>query len=276
MKPMSFFILLVLLTSCSLKPRLTGKVWSLVDVSTPRIGKTNEGLPMTPPLEDMGSFFRFYDNGSFTAKIQTLFRYGKWNLDKNKLTLVAEDGTTFRYKVVSFWRSDLVLFITSGVDHPMDVNLHYEAGPVIDDTAQDAFSLQNNLWEIPARQKEPDALILARVRNHLKCQLLYIQKAIDKKEEYLSVTEFTSPLAFYGNGMALKPLSRVPAEWTNLFYDSADASRAYEALKNGFSADMKLPSTNNAFFVYKSILEQLYVKVYLDTTSILITPASRR
>jgi hypothetical protein len=106
--------------------------------------------------------------------------------------------------------------------------------------------------------------------------LLYIQKAIDLKEASLSTTEFVSPLEFYGNGIGLKPEAKVPGDWTRLFYDSADAERGYEALKNGFRAQMDLPNTQNTFLLYKAILGQLYAKVYLDTNSILIMPASRR
>jgi hypothetical protein len=147
---------------------------------------------------------------------------------------------------------------------------------VEEDTASDAFSLENNRWEIPATHREVDEEILVRVKGHLRCQLLYVQKAIDKGEETMSTTEFVSPLAFYGNAIALRPKAEVPADWTRLFYDSADASIGYIALKNAFKSYIHVPETKNTFLLYKSILEQLYTKTYLDSTAIVITPPSTR
>jgi hypothetical protein len=277
MKILPFLISATLFSSCLLKPKLTGKVWNLVDVSTPATATLYKELgEQSPSLGGLGSFLRFYDNGTYTGKLMTGFHYGYWSQEDGVLSLTIGDTAKLRYKVVSQKGDNLVLHMIGGGDKTFDADLRYESGPVEEDTAIDAFSLENNRWEIPAKHREPDAEILARVKSHLHCQLLYIQKAIDKGEESLSTTEFVSPLTFYGNGIALSPEAQVPGDWTRLFYDSADASRAYTALKNGFRSSIQVPDTKNTFLLYKSLLEQLYTKVYLDTTTIVISPASTR
>ena len=270
MKPVTLLFCTLLFSSCLLKPKLSGKVWSLTDVTTPATDKLYEDLGMAHPnLGGLGSFLRFYGDGTYTGKVMTGFRYGKWSIGDGDLVLTMGDTSKLRCKIVSLKNNELILRLR-------DADLHYEPGPVVEDKAADAFSLENNRWEIPARVPESDAQILARVRGHLRCELQYIQNAIDLKEESLSMSEFVTPLAFYGNGIGLKPKAQIPGDWTRLFHDSADAKRGYQALHAAFQSDVAIPNTQNTFLLYKGILEQLYTKAYLDTSAIIIVAPKRK
>ncbi|HTJ13248.1 MAG TPA: lipocalin family protein [Dinghuibacter sp.] len=265
MKTAAHLLCLALLSSCLLKPKLTGKVWNLVDVTS----------PSGPHFDTtyLGSFIRFYDNGTYTGKLDRRFGAGRWALNGNILTLHRWENDAQVYKVTSLGPGELVI-------HPDDprtaVDFRFEPGPAREDSLTDPFSLVNNKWEIPALHPEPDSAILARVRGHLRCELLYIELAIDSKAESVSTTEFISPLGFYGNGITLKPEARVPDGWTRLFYDSAGAHRGYEALRNAFRANIAVPNTQNTFLLYKGILSQLYDNVHLDTSAIIINAVAPR
>lgn len=261
MKTVACFLLLpILFSSCLLKPKLTGKVWNLVDATS-------------PANVEPGSFIRFYDDGTYTGKLMTGFRSGKWSLKGDVLTLGMGDNDAMMCTVTSLRGDALILRVDNS---RLNADLRFEPAPATSDALTDPFSLPNNRWEIPARHREPDTAILARVRGHLRCELLYVQQAIDNKAESMSTTEFVTPLGFYGNGITLKSEAKVPAGWTRLFFDSADAHRGYEALQNAFRADIAVPSTQNVFLLYKGILSQLRDKVYLDTSAIIIKAAPSR
>lgn len=260
MKTAACLSLLFLVSSCLLKPKLTGKVWNLVDATS-------------PATVELGSFIRFYGDGNYTGKLMTGFCSGKWSLKGDALTLGTGDNDATMYTVKSLSGDALVLHIDNS---RLNSDLRFEPAPATADASADPFSLPNNQWEIPARHREPDTAILARVRGHLRCELLYVRQAIDNKAESMSTTEFVTPLGFYGNGITLKSEAKVPAGWTRLFFDSADAHRGYEALQNAFRADIAVPNTQNVFLLYKGILSQLYDKAYLDTSAIIIKAAASR
>lgn len=265
MKTAAHLLCLALLSSCLLKPKLTGKVWNLVDVTSPSASHFDTAY--------LGSFIRFYGDGTYTGKFVKRFESGRWSLNGDILTLHRWENDALAYTVKSLQADELVIHL----DNPRPtMDFRYEPGPAREDSLTDPFSLVNNKWEIPALHPEPDSAIVARVRGHLRCELLYIGLAIDSKSESVSTTEFISPLGFYGNGVTLKPEARVPGGWTRLFYDSADAHRGYEALRNAFRANIAVPNTQNTFLLYKGILSQLYDDVHLDTSALIINAAAPR
>lgn len=89
-----------------------------------------------------------------------------------------------------------------------------------------------------------------------------------------NLVDVTSPAT--GNRIRQSWPAKVPADWTRLFFDSADAHRGYEALRNAFRADIAVSNTQNVFLLYKGILSQLRDKVYLDTSAIIIRAAPSR
>lgn len=258
----AFLFTLVLFVSCSNKQALENKVWKLVNIHS---GSTAAFLNhMEGELSNPGGysrFLRFYSDGTYTGKLTSTFDHGTWTESGDALTLTSNDRSVMKFNITKLTDEALVVNIDKLQVLGEKLDLQFEAKPVIKDKDDDAYSLKNNRWQIKAKQNETDVQILERVKGHILCQLLYIEKAIENKEESISIGQFASPVKFYGNGLGLKPLTDVPDEWKQTFFDSTDMEKGYGYLEKGFQARISVPDTKNRFLMYKGIFEQLYLNL---------------
>jgi hypothetical protein len=258
----ALLFVLILFSACSNKQALENKVWKLVNVNS---ASTAAFLNhMEGELSGRGGysrFLRFYKDGTYTGKLATSFDYGTWTVSGKELTLKSNDHSVLKFTINKINEEVLILNIDKLQQLGEKLDFQFEAKPVIKDKADDAYSLQNNSWQIKAKQKETDAQLLERVKGHVLCQLLYIQKAIENKEETISIAQFASPIKFYGNGLGLKPLEDVSDEWKQTFFDTGDMNKAYHFFEQGFQARISVPDSKNRFIMYKGIFEQLYLNL---------------
>jgi hypothetical protein len=254
---------LVLFVSCSNKKSLENKVWKLVNVSSPSTaGLLNHKEGELSGAGGYSRFLRFYSDHTYTGKLATKFEYGKWAFTGDKLLMQSGDGSKAAFNISKLTDEVMIMsYDDSQQALEEKLELHFEAKPVIENKDDDAYSLKNNRWQIKAKEHETDAQILERVKGHILCQLLYIEKAIENKEETISIGQFASPIKFYGNGLGLKPMTDVPDEWKQTFYDSTDMEKGYDYLQKGFQTRISVPDTKNRFLMYKGIFQQLYLNL---------------
>jgi hypothetical protein len=256
----AFVVIMLLFASCSNKQGLENKVWKLVNVNS---GSTAAFLNHMGDManNNYNQFMRFYSDGTYTDKIDDAFDYGTWSVSGHKLTMHTHDNSLMKFTISKLSGEVLILNIDKLQQMGEKLEFQFEAKPAINNKDDDAYSLQNNKWQIKASRKESDVEILNRVKGHVLCQLLYIEKAIENNEETISIGQFASPIKFYGNGLGLRPLNDVPDEWKKTFFDEEDLNKAYGFLEKGFQIRISVPDSKNRFLMYKGIFQQLYVNL---------------
>ena len=193
------------------------------------------------PHMNAASFLELRSNGSYTQDFGQ-FNYGTWMLKDQRLYLTNQRHRTFIYLLAdSLNPKELNPLLDSGRTG------HFLAHAMpSDNPKKDPFSTYNNQWRIPAKHKESDAEVRARLFNHCQFWETYLTWAQDKEDGAINVTDIPTPLKIYGNGFGLKHYNDLPGEWRSFFYDSVDCRKADTMIKHTFRRhNFVWPNTDN-------------------------------
>lgn len=188
-----------------------------------------------------GNFLELRPDGSFCQDFGQ-FNYGAWMIKESRLYLTNQHHRTYIYLVVdSLKPGELDLALDSGW------TAHFKARSMpSDNPKKDPFSTFNNQWRVPAKHKESDAEVRARLFNHFQFWETYFTWEKDRESGVINVTGIPTPLKIYSNGFGLKHYNDLTPEWRSFFYDSADCHKADTMIKHTFRRhDFVWPKTDD-------------------------------
>jgi len=238
----SFIGCISILTGCFIKKNPPEKIWFYVDGSN----LSREYDDITP-----ASFLNLQPDGTYTSYF-THFDYGKWTIKNNHVTLISNTTINITYNLKYPSTNEMQL------QTPDQSVLNFEGRPSSSSEETNPFSLKNNHWRIPAKEKENEKQIRERLYNHFLFQEQYFRWALEKKINSIDVRSTPSLIKMYGNGFQLKPVDDLPVAWKQLFFDEEDCKTATAIVKNIFDhSDIIWPQTDNKFKMFASAFQQL-------------------
>lgn len=191
-------------------------------------------------LLTLASFLELRPDGSYSQDFGS-YDYGTWMLKDSRLYLTNQHHRTYIYLMTALMPKELDMTLASGR------NGHFRAHSMpSDNPKKDPFSTYNNQWRIPAKHKESDAEIRARLLNHCLFWESYFTWAKDHEDGAIDIQGIPTPLKIYGNGFGLKRYSDLSDQWRSYFYDSADCHKADTMIKHSFRRhDFVWPETDD-------------------------------
>ncbi|WP_018630014.1 hypothetical protein [Niabella aurantiaca] len=119
-----------------------------------------------------------------------------------------------------------------------------------------------NQWRQPPRQAETRAQIASRVVSLLRYDALYLEVLNSSNSDYFNTRKFHLPFSYYNGGMGMKAFD--PASpFAALFYNSGDARKAYELLKENFNV-RPYPRIKNYMLAYAAFMKDLAAVIELN------------
>lgn len=198
------------------------------------------------------SFLNLQKNGAYTRDFGT-FDYGNWERNDTVLILKSKNGKTFEFLIKTIIQNELKL--RSGIGTFINFEKQPSEFPSID---VDPFTINNNQWRIPAKNKESEIEIKNRLKNHFRFNEMYLKWALNYQFTTLDVGSTPSPLKIYGNGFALKEYKELPVAWKSYFFDEEDCRKANALIKDIFDTkDIVWTKTDNRFKMFVSAFQQL-------------------
>jgi len=197
------------------------------------------------------SFLCLQKDGSYTRDFG-VFDFGSWTYNDNKLNLSSRRNQSISLEMLSL-KSDELAAVMDGE------KINFDGRPLPSDkSSENPFSLENNLWRIPAAKSENDDAIRQRLRAHCRFWELYFTWGLNMGLPTLDVRSTPTLFKIYGNGVTLKTLDEEPARWKSYFYDDDDSQKAYDILKRIFEKqEIALAHTANKYKMFIGAFQQL-------------------
>ena len=96
-----------------------------------------------------------------------------------------------------------------------------------------------------------------RVLNHLNFWQRLFTDADEKERPYISYGWFDSPLIVAVNGVRLEFYKDHKSEWDQNFYDSVEANKGYQLMRNCFNKKIKFLDTEDKYKRHVDVIKQL-------------------
>ena len=122
---------------------------------------------------------------------------------------------------------------------------------------EDPYSIENNKWRVQPAKAESNNEIKQRVLNHLTFWQNLFADAQEFDKAYISYNWFDSPLIIASNGVQLEYYNQHKLEWDQNFYDSAQANKGYQMMRQCFNKKIDFMQTDNKYRKQEDVIQQL-------------------
>jgi len=182
----------------------------------------NGGGSIEMPLR---GFYLFRD-GSAVKNPRDNMIFGTWVFDEKErsLQVILANGSTEKYTVQSLAFNKLILKNSEENDKPVD---YVADGFIHKDLVNDPFYQANLQWRVKPKAPEDDAALHKRIKGCL--HFYYLYHIDNSRRNAARLDYFGLPTCFkwYAGGIHLIKEKELAKNWTNIFYNAADASKAY-------------------------------------------------
>jgi hypothetical protein len=176
--------------------------------------------------------YSFFKSGDVTRFEGARYSVGTWRLpEQNQLVLdfagPTRGGGTFAVNRLTATNLDLqsladgppveLQFVTSSLKHES-----LEANP---------FHPSTNAWRLRPAQRESEAELRARVRNHVAHYIAILESALFNATYSISFKNAPSALQIYRSAVGVRDLDQADAGWIECFYDRQDADAGTQLLR---------------------------------------------
>ncbi|HYE53482.1 MAG TPA: hypothetical protein VD996_01515 [Chitinophagaceae bacterium] len=215
--------------------------------------RTSGAAASSDTLLTPANFLSLRPDGSYTRDFGK-FEYGTWKFEEGRLSLTNQRNRTVHLKITFNTPNKIAIDLGNG-----KMADFYGPGPLDPTTPeQDPFSKQNNLWRIPATQKETDEQLRQRLLNHCKFWEIYFDWGTKNDLRALDVRNIPTCVKIYGNGFGLKKWDDLPAAWKSYFYDEEDCRKVDALIKHIFRHnDIDWPKSENKFVIFHGAFQQV-------------------
>ena len=170
--------------------------------------------------------FYLFRDGSMVRNPRENMVLGTWTFDEKQRSLefALTNGSKEKYAVQTLAFNRLVL----KNNRENNTLVEYDAdGFVHKDLVNDPFYPPNLQWRVKAKNKEDDAVLHKRIKGCLHFFYLYYEDNIKRNVATVGFFGLPTCFKFYAGGIHLMKEKELKNNWTDIFYDPADASKAY-------------------------------------------------
>ena len=205
--------------------------------------------------------FYLFNDGSMVKNPRDNMVQGKWAYDdKTKLlqfTLV--NGTTEQYIIRAVGYDELVLAKPGKNTPPVK---YMADGFVHRDLLNDPFYAPNMQWRVKPKAAEDDAALHKRVKDCLHFYFLYYTDNDKRNAPVISFYGLPGCFIWYAGGIHLKKEEKLDKAWKKIFYNDADASKAYVILDKMITKKYKWDKEENNWVKQNAgVLKQMEEKI---------------
>ena len=202
----------------------------------------------------------FKSNGEFLQTDSLFGDHGKWTMNDTGSLNITSAGKGFESftGVLTGIINDTILIeeLVSLENETIKLIWHLKKIPA-DREEGSLFKNEMNQWRQKSSRTETDAEIRKRVVSMLKYYSLYF-KILSVESSYFSPVRVFLPFSYYQHGIGLKEFNSRDY-FTICFFNTANAKKGYEILKEGFekTKDQDFPSGENFVIEYSKYFDML-------------------
>ena len=170
--------------------------------------------------------FDLFRDGSMVKNPKDDAQFGTWSFDEKQrsLQITLANGTTENYTVQSLAFDKLVLKNNKGSNKPDN---YIADGFVQKDLVNEPFYPSNQQWRMKPEAPEDDAALRRRIKGCLHFYYLYYMDNSERNSARLYFYSLPTCFKWYAGGIHLIKENELAKNWTDIFYNAADASKAY-------------------------------------------------
>jgi hypothetical protein len=212
--------------------------WRLFDLEniTPNNTQKNVEKLLTEAdnneIVKQGIILSFFKDGTYT-EVHGLgyYRTGKWKYSsKEKMLYFSDSAGTRAIKVVAETVNKRQTINLTSTSIQKNLKFARDAEP-LKEFDEDPFYFKNNTWRVKPAQSETHDQLVKRLGNYFR-HLLYILKSSKERKQAVVSFEFSQGLVrIYNGGIGIIPYEAVSKNWTDTYYDEANAREAYLAFQ---------------------------------------------
>ncbi|WP_448702898.1 hypothetical protein ACFGVR_11135 [Mucilaginibacter sp. AW1-3] len=277
-----FHLLLItglLLAACNQRPTKTAMANNWMTSRSLEAVNAGDSLLQFPKVRSNSFLFSFTGSSvlnlnpdqTFTSLgIHQHFFYGKWGFNEHSrvLTLTTDADTcnlkvlkledeqlVLEGKIIDYLKKDYAKSLKARAAKKPDtlikkitlaINHDYKSGG-----PADYFALKNNQWRIKPTSPETVAQINQRICGSLRFTIMYL--TAHQKDSETDLQPIALPITIAVNGIQMQLPDDTRQEWKEIFYDSADATTAYNILNRSFYGNYNIPKENGYGSGYRSV-----------------------
>jgi hypothetical protein len=203
----------------------------------------------------------FRDDGSFIQADSSLAKPGTWLQKENGEILINKGGLGF-----DDFHGELVGADIKTMKISQDLQIEDQTIPVEwqlkrlnVDQARILLGEKENWWRKKPVASEADSILKTRLKSMLEYYSAYFT-LVSEESSYFSMERVMLPFNYYQHAIGLKSFKKTSPAFLNVFYDEADAQRAYKILESGMIKRAKLkdyPSGKDYVIEYAVYMERL-------------------
>lgn len=194
-----------------------------------------------------------------TSEYPMIFQKAKWWYEDDN-TLVSDTGVFKEISIIDTVEGNL--FANVVIDYNKKPAWYSISFDKVKDT--DVALLLNttkNNWRQPATANESDQVIKARLKSLLNYSSNYIRVINQAHINSLHTEKFLLPFKYYNGGMDISDIYE-NGNFDQVFYDKADAAKAYGILKAAYMQCLKeYPSKENYLVEYADFIDIVNKKI---------------
>ena len=175
--------------------------------------------------------FSFFPDSTIVKNPREKMQYGRWILNEADKTIAIryDNGESEKYKINAIGAKDLIL-TKKGDDN---TRLIFVADGKQEKNYKDnPFYGANNDWRIKPKTAETDAAIKERLRGNIHFYWLFLNDNINRNSSTISFYGLPSCFNWYSGGIGIVNKKEIKTNWTNTFYNTAQAMKAQDMMEH--------------------------------------------
>ena len=170
--------------------------------------------------------FYLFRDGSMIKNPKDNMIFGTWNFDEKDrwLQFNLANGSTEKHTVQSLSFDKLGVKDNGENNKPVD---YISDGFVHKDLMNEPFYLPNLQWRVRPKAPEDDAALRTRIKGCLHFYYLYYMDNYKRNVAFVAFYRLPTCFKWYAGGIHLIKENELAKSWTDIFYNAADASKAY-------------------------------------------------
>lgn len=198
-------------------------------------------------------FLDLRPDSTYTCSLDS-FDYGKWYSKDSNFLLVSRNH--IMHEFIVHMVNDHQLICTDRMNNELYSFDGYKND--FQNSAENPFSIENNLWRRKSEHKETEQEITAKLKNHFRYWEQFFAWGLKTDIGSIDYSTTPGPFIMYGNGFALEYFNNEVPQWKQSFYDTSTCYKAYEKLYYLMvKKDIKWPKTTNRAERFVSAFHQL-------------------
>jgi len=204
--------------------------------------------------------FYLFKDGSMVKDPRDKMVFGTWSYDdkENMLKIILANGNTEQYMVDTLHYNKSVMK-KIGDNRPVE---YIADGFMQKNLVKDPFYPLNMQWRVKPKAAEDDEALHKRIKDCL--QFYYLYYTDNYKRNAQKITFFGLPGCFkwYAGGIHLMKEDKLDKRWTDIFYNAADASKAYIIMDKMISKKYDWDKDEHSWVKQNAgVLKQMYDSV---------------